>query len=99
MPSPNDVGKIDPRIAYYFGHTEALALMTKAHALASGQNPAGFHAEYEKTLRTERPQCKNGECVSAVGPEPLNSVIPCRKGIECNWPACPQSCTGRPGRG
>lgn len=26
-----------------------------------------------------------------------NSVVPCSKGPECNWPACPQECTGRPG--
>jgi hypothetical protein len=27
----------------------------------------------------------------------MNSVIPCNKGPECNWPACPQDCEGRPG--
>lgn len=33
-----------------------------------------------------------------VQKKPLdNSVIPCSKGAECNWPACPQDCVGRPG--
>ena len=27
----------------------------------------------------------------------MNSVIPCGKRDECNWPACPQDCLGRPG--
>lgn len=27
-----------------------------------------------------------------------NSVIPCKRGARCNWPACPQDCDGRPGR-
>lgn len=26
-----------------------------------------------------------------------NSVIPCSKGPDCNWPACPQTCPERPG--
>jgi len=25
-------------------------------------------------------------------------VIPCDKLSECNWPACPPTCKGRPGR-
>lgn len=27
----------------------------------------------------------------------MNSVIPCSKGRECSWPACPVTCRGRPG--
>lgn len=27
----------------------------------------------------------------------MKDVIPCEKGRECNWPACPDSCVGRPG--
>lgn len=32
------------------------------------------------------------------GPMRVNSVIPCHKGHECNWPACAMDCYGRPGR-
>ena len=28
----------------------------------------------------------------------MNSVIPCKRGAECNWPACPLSCPERPGK-
>lgn len=26
------------------------------------------------------------------------SVVPCFRGVRCNWPACAQDCDGRPGR-
>lgn len=29
----------------------------------------------------------------------FNCVIPCGEGPRCNWPACPFSCSGRPGKG
>jgi hypothetical protein len=27
----------------------------------------------------------------------INSVVPCHRGAECNWPACEAKCDGRPG--
>jgi hypothetical protein len=36
--------------------------------------------------------------LGAVPPSPIaNSVVPCYKGVNCNWPACPAPCDGRPG--
>ena len=52
----------DPRIAYYFGHTEALALLTKAHALANGADPETYSTDFQARLLTERPRCRSGEC-------------------------------------
>lgn len=28
----------------------------------------------------------------------MNSVVPCHRGPKCSWPACEQTCDGRPGR-
>lgn len=25
------------------------------------------------------------------------TIVPCNKGAQCNWPACPLTCVGRPG--
>lgn len=58
--------KDDPRLAYYFGSTEALALLTKAHALDQGLDPAVFHTDFEARLSTERPRCRSGECHRAA---------------------------------
>ncbi len=52
----------DPRVAWYFGHTEALARLTKAHALATGIDPESFHRDFSASLLTERPRCRSGEC-------------------------------------
>lgn len=27
----------------------------------------------------------------------MSSVIPCKRGDQCNWPACAADCDGRPG--
>jgi hypothetical protein len=54
--------KDDPRVAWHFGHTESLALLTSAHALATGIASIPFHNEFQKALRTEPPRCRSGEC-------------------------------------
>lgn len=50
----------DARLAYYFGMTESLALLTKAHAEANGLDVEIFRKEYDAALSFEAPVCR--EC-------------------------------------
>lgn len=49
-----------------------------------------FHAETQSVLKAV------AEARSRyLGPS--NSTVPCDRRSECNWPACPSDCDGRPG--
>lgn len=50
----------EPEIAYYFGHTEALARLMKAYAEAKGLDPAEFEKQYMEGFQTSAPRCRNG---------------------------------------
>lgn len=52
----------DPRIAYYFVHTESLALMIAAHAEAIGRPAIELQREFDERIETERPRCRGDEC-------------------------------------
>lgn len=47
----------DPRLAYYFGHTEALDLLLVAKAEAGSQDLETLRNQFSVDLRTERPRC------------------------------------------
>jgi hypothetical protein len=54
--------KEDPRVAYYFAHTESLKLLIDAHAAVNGLDAKAFYREFESYLRTEAPRCRPGQC-------------------------------------
>jgi hypothetical protein len=54
----------DPRLAYWFGHTESLRLLCEAQAETTGADAAALLNEFNH-LPTERPRCRSGECVTA----------------------------------
>lgn len=55
--------KDDPRLAYYFLHTESLALLCAAHAETASVEPVTFKRDFEAACSTEPPRCRSGECV------------------------------------
>lgn len=52
----------DPRVAYYFAHTESLALLCKAHVETNAIDADTFKRDFETSLATEAPRCRSGEC-------------------------------------
>lgn len=54
--------KDDPHLAYYFGFTESLERLTKAHAVATGVEPVSFHRDFQAALQARPPRCRSGEC-------------------------------------
>ncbi len=55
----------DPRLAYFFGLTESLSLLTKAYAEANGLDLETYRIEFNQGLRFEAPIRE--EVVNALG--------------------------------